>query len=59
MSEKSKSVTVSTSADYLIGYERVLDYLKDAQKESPKGVGLKKDSKAKGSYSGFQVYEVQ
>jgi hypothetical protein len=32
MSEKSKSVTVSNWADYLIGYERVLDYLKDAQK---------------------------
>jgi len=41
MSEKSNSVTVSTSADYLIGYERILDYFKQAQKECPKGVGLK------------------
>jgi len=50
MSEKSNSITVSTSADYLIGYERILDYFKQAQKECPKGLGLKKDSKAKGSY---------
>ncbi|MEG4534669.1 hypothetical protein [Microcoleus sp. D2_18a_D3] len=54
MSEKSNSVTVSTSADYLIGYERILDYFKQAQKECPKGVGLKKDSKAKGSYITLQ-----
>ncbi|MEG3975206.1 hypothetical protein QT970_11355 [Microcoleus sp. herbarium8] len=54
MSEKSNSVTVNTSADYLIGYERILDYFKQAQKESPKGVGLKKDSKAKGSYITLQ-----
>ncbi len=54
MSGKSKSVTVSNSADYLIGYERVLDYLKDAQKECPKGVGLKKDNKASGSYITLQ-----
>ena len=54
MSGKSKSVTVCTSADYLIGYERVLDYLKDAQKECPKGVGLKKESRAKGSYVQLQ-----
>jgi len=54
MSEKSNSVTASTSADYLIGYERILDYFKQAQKECPKGVGLKKDSKAKGSYITLQ-----
>ncbi|MCC3530431.1 MAG: hypothetical protein JGK21_20520 [Microcoleus sp. PH2017_22_RUC_O_B] len=54
MSEKSKSVTVNNSANYLIGYERILDYLKEAQKQSPKGVGLKKDSKAKGSYVTLQ-----
>jgi hypothetical protein len=54
MSGKLKSVTVSTSADYLIGYERILDYLKDAQKECPKGVGLKKESRAKGSYVQLQ-----
>ncbi|XZO03446.1 MAG: hypothetical protein ACM65L_06945 [Microcoleus sp.] len=54
MSEKSNSITVSTSADYLIGYERILDYFKQAQKECPKGVGLKKDSKAKGSYITLQ-----
>ena len=54
MSEKSKAVTVSTTADYLIGYERILDYLRDAQKESPKGVGLKRDSKARGSYITLQ-----
>ena len=54
MSGKSKSVTVSNSADYLIGYERVLDYLKDAQKDCPKGVGLKKDNKASGSYITIQ-----
>jgi len=54
MSEKSKPVTVSNSADYLIGYERILDYLKDAQKECPKGVGLKKESRAKGSYVQLQ-----
>lgn len=54
MSEKSNSVTLSTSADYLIGYERILDYFKQAQKECPKGVGLKKDSKAKGSYITLQ-----
>ena len=39
---------------YLIGYERILDYFKQAQKESPKGVGLKKDSKVKGSYITLQ-----
>ncbi|WP_293125400.1 hypothetical protein [Microcoleus sp. bin38.metabat.b11b12b14.051] len=54
MSGKSKSVTVSNSADYLIGYERVLDYLKDAQKDCPKGVGLKRESRAKGSYVQLQ-----
>ncbi|WP_293258692.1 MULTISPECIES: hypothetical protein [unclassified Microcoleus] len=54
MSGKPKSVTVSTSTDYLIGYERILDYLKDAQKECPKGVGLKKESRAKGSYVQLQ-----
>jgi hypothetical protein len=54
MSEKSNFVTVSTSADYLIGYERILDYFKQAQKECPKGVGLKKDSKAKRSYITLQ-----
>lgn len=54
MSEKSNSVTLSTSADYLIGYERILDYFKQAQKECPKGVGLKKDTKAKGSYVTLQ-----
>ncbi|WP_041622977.1 hypothetical protein [Oscillatoria nigro-viridis] len=54
MSEKSNPVTLSTSADYLIGYERILDYFKQAQKECPKGVGLKKDSKAKGSYITLQ-----
>lgn len=41
MSEKSNLITASTSVDYLIGCERVLDCLKDAHKESPKGVGLK------------------
>lgn len=50
MSEKSKSVTANNWADYLIGYERVLDYLKDAQKKCPKGVGLKKEVKSSGSY---------
>ena len=54
MSEKSKSVTVSNSADYLIGYERILDYLKDAQKDCPKCVGLKRESRAKGSYLHLQ-----
>lgn len=54
MSEKSDSVTASTSTDYLIGYERILDYFKQAQKECPKRVGLKKDSKAKGSYITLQ-----
>ena len=38
MSEKSNSVTASASADYLIGYERIMDYFKQAQKECPKGV---------------------
>ncbi len=55
MSEKSNSVTLSTSADYLIGYERILDYFKQAQKECPKGVGLKKDSKANGYYITLQL----
>lgn len=54
MSEKLNPVTVSNSADYLIGYERILDYFKQAQKECPKGVGLKKDSKASGSYITLQ-----
>lgn len=52
MSEKSNSVTTNTTADYLIGYERILDYFKQAQKECPKGVGLKRDSKASGGYTG-------
>lgn len=54
MSDKPNLVTVSTSADYLIGYERILDYFKQAQKECPKGVGLKKDSKTKVSYITLQ-----
>ncbi|TAG97471.1 MAG: hypothetical protein EAZ09_04895 [Oscillatoriales cyanobacterium] len=54
MGEKFNSVTLSTSADYLIGYERILDYFKQAQKECPKAVGLKKDSKASGSYITLQ-----
>ena len=51
MSEQSNSVTPSTTANYFIGYKRILDYFKQAQKGCPKGVGLKKDSKAKGSYT--------
>ncbi|MEG4521171.1 MULTISPECIES: hypothetical protein [unclassified Microcoleus] len=54
MSEKSYPVTASTTADYLIGYERILDYFKQAQKECPKGVGLKRDSKASGGYITLQ-----
>ncbi|MEG3844770.1 hypothetical protein [Microcoleus sp. herbarium14] len=54
MSEKSNPLTASTTADYLIGYERVLDYFKQAQKECPKGVGLKRDRKASGGYITLQ-----
>ncbi|MGB7711185.1 MAG: hypothetical protein WBL95_16905 [Microcoleus sp.] len=54
MSEKSNPVTVSTSADYLVGYERILDYFQQAQKECPKGVGLKRDRKASGGYITLQ-----
>ncbi|MEG4338542.1 hypothetical protein [Microcoleus sp. D3_18_C2] len=54
MSEKSNPVTASTTADYLIGYERILDYFQQAQKECPKGVGLKRDRKASGGYITLQ-----
>lgn len=54
MGENSKSVTVSSRADYLIGYERILDYFKLAQKECPKGVEMKKNRKASGSYITLQ-----
>ncbi|WP_377475777.1 MAG: hypothetical protein P2A85_23495 [Microcoleus anatoxicus] len=54
MSEKSNPVTTSTTGDYLVGYERILDYFKQAQKECPKGVGLKRDRKASGGYITLQ-----
>ncbi|WP_293125517.1 hypothetical protein [Microcoleus sp. bin38.metabat.b11b12b14.051] len=54
MSEKSNPLTASTTADYLIGYERVLDYFKQAQKECPNGIGLKRDRKASGGYITLQ-----
>ncbi len=47
-------VTASTTADYLVGYERILDYFKQAQKECPKGIGLKRDRKASGGYITLQ-----
>ncbi|MEG4199958.1 hypothetical protein [Microcoleus sp. Pol12A5] len=54
MREDSKVITVSTSGDYLIGYERILDYFKEAQKECPKGVGLKRESKPSANYISLQ-----
>jgi hypothetical protein len=50
MSEKFNPVTASTTANYLVGYERILDYFQQAQKECPKGVRLKRDRKASGGY---------
>lgn len=50
MRENQKQVTSSDIANYLIGYERLLDFFKEAQNQTPKGIGLKKDSKASGTY---------
>ncbi|MFB2919443.1 hypothetical protein [Aerosakkonema funiforme] len=43
-------LVASDAANHLIGYERLLDYFKQAQSECPKGVGLKKESKPSGTY---------
>ncbi|WP_449419791.1 hypothetical protein [Phormidium nigroviride] len=45
MREESKAINVSTSGNHIIGYERILDYFKEAQKDCPKGIGLKRESK--------------
>ncbi|PHJ58182.1 hypothetical protein VF14_26570 [Nostoc linckia z18] len=50
MREKNKQVTPSDVANHLIGYERLLDFFKEAQNQTPKGIGIKKDSKASGTY---------
>ncbi|MBH8563747.1 hypothetical protein I8748_16375 [Nostoc sp. CENA67] len=50
MRENQKQVTSSNVANHLIGYERLLDFFKEAQNQTPKGIGLKKDSKASGTY---------
>ena len=50
MRENQKQVTQSDIGNHLIGYERLLDFFKEAQNQTPKGIGLKKDSKASGTY---------
>ncbi|BAY37087.1 hypothetical protein NIES2111_14220 [Nostoc sp. NIES-2111] len=50
MREKQKQVTPTDLGNHLIGYERLLDFFKEAQQQTPKGIGLKKDSKASGTY---------
>ncbi|OKH31263.1 hypothetical protein NIES2119_29060 [[Phormidium ambiguum] IAM M-71] len=50
MREIQDLTTVSNAGNHLIGYERLLDYWKDIQQQCPKGVGLKKDTKASGTY---------
>ncbi len=50
MRENQKQVTQSDIGNHLIGYERLLDFFKEAQNQTPKGIGLKKDAKPSGTY---------
>ncbi|MBW4428022.1 MAG: hypothetical protein KME50_27165 [Nostoc desertorum CM1-VF14] len=50
MRETEKQVTTSNLDKHLIGYERLLALFKDIQKQTPKGVGLKREVKASGTY---------
>jgi hypothetical protein len=50
MRETEKQVTASNLSSHLIGYERLLALFKDIQKQTPKGVGLKREVKASGTY---------
>jgi hypothetical protein len=50
MRESFNQVTASDLGKHLIGYERLLALFKDIQKQTPKGVGLKREVKASGTY---------
>ncbi|MEH2266087.1 hypothetical protein [Nostoc sp.] len=50
MRESFDQVTASDLGKHLIGYERLLALFKDIQKQTPKGVGLKREVKASGTY---------
>ncbi|MCC5660683.1 hypothetical protein LC608_27645 [Nostoc sp. XA010] len=50
MRESFDQVTASDLGKHLIGYERLLALFKDIQKQTPKGVGLKREVKTSGTY---------
>lgn len=50
MRETEKQVTASNLSSHLIGYERLLALFKEIQKQTPKGVGIKREVKASGTY---------
>ena len=50
MREDSNQDTVSNLDNHLIGYERLLALFKSIQKQTPKGVGLKREVRASATY---------
>ncbi|MEH1784290.1 MAG: hypothetical protein V7L23_01475 [Nostoc sp.] len=50
MRDTSNHFTASNLGNHLIGYERLLALFKEIQKQTPKGVGLKREVKASGTY---------
>ncbi len=54
MRDKSNPDTASTLDNHLIGYERLLVLFKSIQKQTPKGVGLKREVRASAIYVALQ-----
>ncbi|MBD2693125.1 hypothetical protein [Anabaena catenula] len=54
MRESSNPDTASNLDNHLIGYERLLALFKSIQKQTPKGVGLKREVRASATYVALQ-----
>ncbi|MBL1203208.1 MAG: hypothetical protein FWK04_30090 [Nostoc sp. GBBB01] len=50
MRDTSKQFTASNLGNHLIGYERLLALFKEIQRQTPKGVGFKREVKTSGTY---------
>ncbi|MBO1053924.1 MULTISPECIES: hypothetical protein [Nostocales] len=53
MGESSNPDTAINLDNHLIGYERLLALIKSIQKQTPKGVGLKREVRASATYVGL------
>ncbi|MEA5530943.1 hypothetical protein VB638_15425 [Dolichospermum sp. UHCC 0684] len=53
MGESSNPDTAINLDNHLIGYERLLALFKSIQKQTPKGVGLKREVRASATYVGL------